>query len=74
MIIRTLDDPYFHADFNKRTMETKELNSRRRVTSFAVGMKIDFRSTEYVWCEAVVKRIIFRGRNNHKHIIVSFEV
>jgi len=72
-IIKSCADSLIYADYTERLKENKEWNSRRKVKAFSVGMNIDFRSLEFIWSRARIKRIIFRGKNNPKHLLISYE-
>lgn len=36
-------------------------------------MRVDIRSPEYVWCVGIIKRILFRGENQKRLIVVTYE-
>lgn len=61
----------------KSLAERKEAHRKqveaRTVREFVVGMDVDVRSPEMVWCEGVVRRILFRGEHGKRLIIVNYK-
>lgn len=59
--------------YNKRKEENRIWNENRKINEFYVGMKLDIRSPEYVWCVGIIKRILFRGENQKRLIVITYE-
>jgi hypothetical protein len=52
---------------------TKDWHQSRKVADFCVGIKVDIRSPEYVWCSGIIRKISWRMDTNSKIALVHYE-
>lgn len=73
VFLDSCDDRTFIESYTQRKEENRLWTERRKLQEFYVGKKIDIRSPEYVWCVGIIKRILFRGENQKRLIVVTYE-
>ena len=71
--LRELSDENESKSYQKRISIAKDWHQNRKITDFSVGIKVDIRSPEYVWCSGIIRKIHWRMDTNLKIMLVHYE-
>ena len=59
--------------YKARLDEHKRYQELKTIKEFCVGMVLDVRSPEMVWCEGIVKKILYKRDTSKRMIIVKYK-
>ena len=61
-------------NYNQRIIRDSVMAKEQKLDNLKVGMKVDFRCKEYIWCQGVVKSIEFDKAKNMNSYCLRIEV
>jgi len=61
-------------EFKERLEKDAEFGKAEKTEALSLGMEVDFRSREFIWCRGVVKKIGVGKDKNQSQMLIGIEV
>ncbi len=68
-----MENKQLYQNYTKRKDDNRAWNNSKKQKRATIGAFVDIRSPEFVWCVGVVKKILFRGENQKRFLVITYK-
>ena len=73
-MVQSSQNPEMMNEFKERLEKDIEFSRGEKTEALSLGMEVDFRSREFIWCRGIIKKIGVGKDKNQTQFLVGIEV